>query len=50
MAAAARCVAQGASPMPSYIEILKCLELSDEPPGVCALADHANVLAVTCLS
>jgi hypothetical protein len=30
MAAAARCVAQGASPMPSYVEILKCLELSDE--------------------
>ena len=30
MAAAARCVAQGASPIPSYVEILKCLELSDE--------------------
>ena len=30
MAAAARCVAQVASPMPSYVEILKCLELSDE--------------------
>jgi hypothetical protein len=30
MAAAARCVTQGASPMPSYVEILTCLELSDE--------------------
>ncbi len=30
MAAAARCAAQGASPMPSYVEILKCLALSDE--------------------
>jgi hypothetical protein len=24
------CVAQGASPMPSYVEILTCLEMSDE--------------------
>ena len=30
LTAAARCVAQGASPMPSYVAIMKCLELSDE--------------------